>query len=59
MYKKYFIFVVNLLNYRFWAVKDYRFAFRLRRNKKDWLINFVYPLLRNGEPRFAFANGGD
>jgi hypothetical protein len=50
---------VNLLNYRFWAVKNYRFAFRLRRNKKDWLINFVYPLLRNGEPRFAFVKGGD
>jgi len=28
MYKKYFILVVNLLNYRFWAVKNYRFAFR-------------------------------
>jgi len=58
MYKKYFILVVNLLNYRFWA-KNYRFVFRLWRNKKDWLMNFIYPLLRNGEPRFAFAKGGD
>jgi len=62
MYKKYFILVVNLLNYRFWAIKNYRFAFRPPaggRNKKDWLINFIYPLLRNGEPLFAFAKGGD
>jgi len=30
MYKKYFILVVNLLNYRFWA-KNYRFARKSRR----------------------------
>jgi len=77
MYKKYFILVVNLLNYRFWA-KNYRFAcpvgkrsfsfgaFRLWRNKKDWLVPLCGtrcgacpPLEDNGEPLFAFAKGGD
>jgi hypothetical protein len=69
MYKKYFILVVNLLKYRFWAVKNYRFAFRPPaggRNKKDWLVphsgtrcGACPPLEDNGEPRFAFAKGGD
>jgi len=59
MYKKYFILVVNLLNYRFWAIKNYRFAFRLRRNKRIGSQTFVCSLLRNGEPRFAFAKGSD
>jgi hypothetical protein len=66
MYKKYFILVVNLLNYRFWAIKNYRFAFRLWRNKKNWLMphsgircGACPPLEDNGEPLFAFAKGGD